>query len=274
MHGLAFIVVFLVTLAQAQAPPPAPSLANQIRTLGRELRIETDQDLPVFNRAVRRGGPEELDRLLRALTEEVLRANPKASAETLQRQLRAVYDPWGKWSEYTARAPEVFRATLGGRAVVIVTWLTWIGGAGSPRSHAHILACAEDGGRFAISSQAGSFLNDHGMFVVPVASREPRESWFVAYGVRFGSTHVDINVALLAFDGKQFQTRWSRENVGSGTVTFRPDGLRLEYVLYPAAGGPWDREVVEELTYTPTGLVTRSRTVKPPLVLDKFQPPR
>ena len=253
MEGLALVIA--LTLLQAQPGPAA-----EVRSLGRQLMIQTKEDLATYEAAIARGGANQLDRLLKELTLVVLNANPSADPEVLQAELRAVYDPWVP-SEYTSRAPEVFRVSLRDQPVMIVTWRTRMGGAGAPRSHVQILAYEKAGSGWRFTAETGEFLHDHGLFVVPVLSLRATEAWLVSYGVRTGSSRVDLTVALLAFDGNQFRTRWMYQDLAGGSVRVLPSGLRLEYRAYYAAG-PNFIEVIEDLTFTPSGLAVKSRRIK------------
>lgn len=251
-----------LTLVLLQVPTRPETLEDRVRRLGREIRVEKREDVPAFERAIAGGAPRALDSALRELTTDALLSDPDQPAERLQQRLRAVYDPWRGATEHTAQAPEVFSLTLAGRRVLIVTWLSWIGGGGAPLSHAQILAYVREGPLWTLRATTGDLFDNHGLYLIPVAARRTGELWFIAHGLRRGSSRVDINVALLGFDGRSFQTRWSRRDVAKGEVRVRPDGITLDYVVYPAQGGPDFTEYIEILEFTEDGLRTVSRRLK------------
>jgi hypothetical protein len=252
------IIILTVLLAQMS---DAEALGARVRELGARLRIERKEDVPVYERAMAEGGSETLLRLLREFTLAVLRADPDAPADALEARLRSAYDPWSKWSsEYTARAPEIFRASLADRPVIAVSWLTYLGGAGSPRGRARILFYVKSGREWVLAAETGELLNDHGLFVVPVASSRDGELWYLLHGVRFGSSRVDINLALVAFDGQQVRTRWSRQNLASGHVSVSATGVTLEYREYMASGHI--NLIAEEWAFTRDGVERQSRRQK------------
>ena len=250
------VAMLLATVAQSAG---VADLATRVRALGRELRIEQNEDVAIYRRALARGADKELDERLRDLTLGVLRAEPQITAAALKSRLQSAYDPWPP-SEYTARMPEVLRLSLKGRPVMVVAWNTWLGGAGSPRSHAQVLAYTLGPSGWTLTGVTGEFLNDHGMFLNKVAARRPDELWFVLHGVRHGSSRVDVNVALVAFNGAGFRTRWSRDNLAQGSVQIEAQGLRLHFAEYAQAGGDF-REVTEEWIFVPEGLERRSRKI-------------
>jgi hypothetical protein len=261
MSRIALTVVVCSVVLQGQGASLG-ALETRARSLGRELRVDSRDDVPIYERALAAGGANELDAVLRQLTTAVLAEDPNRSVTSLQERLRLVYDPWQSAGEYTGRAPEVREVTVSGVPTRIVTWLTRLGGAGSPRSHAQILAYVRHAQQWILQARTGNMFDDHGMFVQPVRSSRAGEAWFLAHGVRWGSGRVDINVALISFNGTLFQTRWSREKVAKGVVISRQDGITLEYVVYPTRGGPNFVEYIETLEFTEDGLRTVSRRMK------------
>lgn len=249
-----------VTMIASQSP----DLATRVRALGRELRVEVKDDPDVYARAVARGGPAELDRLLRDLTAATLNSSPQSSIDAVRRQLRDVYAPWpiqpGN-TEGLAEHPDVIEATLAGKRVAFVTWVTRLGGSASPSAHAQILAFLAEQGRWRFVAQTGEFLNNSTVFVASVKSLQSDESWIVAYGSRIGNTRNPTSVALLAFDGRQFKRRWGYDDLFGGIVQVLPSGLRLEYRAYFAPGANFI-EVAENLSFVPEGMKVQSREIK------------
>ena len=95
-------LIWVLLVGQAN---DAGVLAARVQALGGQLRIERKEDVPVYQRAMANGGPESLDRLLKEFTLAVLRAYPEASADSLEAELRAVYDPWSTWSDVHCESP-------------------------------------------------------------------------------------------------------------------------------------------------------------------------
>lgn len=255
----AVLCVGLVTLSRAQS---LDELENQISSLGRQLRFENAKEAGDAERLVASGGVDRLRSLLTACTADVLNALPDAAAATIETRLRKAYSPWAptpyEAEPYTATTPEVFRGTVRSQRVVIVSWLIWVGGRGSPGSRFMLQAYTESKSKYALAAETGELLTDHSAFVRVAPTGQPDEIWVVAYGTRFGSTRVDLAAALFAFDGAGFKSRWTQPNLPDGRIRFVDDGLVLEYREYLSAGPNW-RDIEEQLAYTSTGLATKTR---------------
>jgi hypothetical protein len=237
-------------------------LERQIATLGRQLRFENAKEAAEAERVAASGGVDRMRSLLTAYTAATLTALPDAPAPMLQARLSSAYSPWAptphEAEPYTATTPEVFRAARTGRRVVLVSWLIWIGGRGSPNSRFLLQAYTESAGKYALAAETGELLTDHSEFVKMVPAQRPDEVWIIVYGTRFGSTRNDLAAALYAFDGTTFKSRWAEPNLPDGEIRFVSDGVVLEYREYFAAGPNW-RNIQEQLVYTPSGLITKVR---------------
>ena len=254
---------------------PSGSLIDRVKTLGRELRIEDQADVPAYDRAIAGGGAAELDKLLRDVTLQELRANPSVSAEELRGRLRSIYFPWNFDTDAKGRQPDVARVLLGERPVFVVSWLSFLGGGGAPKSHAQILAYTLGAQGWALAASTGDFLNDHVMFFAPVVSHHPGECWFLIYGTRSGSNRADMNVALVAFNGATFTTRWSYGDLAFGEmIGITQSGFQIGYRAY-FASGPNFFEVLEDLAFTTEGAAVKSRSIRAPTPPDdqRINPP-
>jgi hypothetical protein len=252
-----FLWLFLSGMTpQVQA---TQTLEQQIATLGRQLRVEEGDDGATSLRVVADGGVDRMRGLLIQLTQRTLDDNPKASAAQLRTRLAAVYSPWTPMpfeqdgGQYTASTPEVFRQTLNGKDAVVVSWLMWVGGGGSPESKFLVLGFAQGPRGFQLMDQTGAIFDHHSEFMNEVASKQPAEVWLFVHGHRFGSTHRPLTAALLAFDGSTFRTRWSRLDLWNGKIEEVPGGFQLKYEDHSL------NDILETWEFVASGVVRRLR---------------
>lgn len=217
----------------------------EIERMGRQLRTSAGVSTAEFERAMASGVPAQLVALLSQFTMQTLAASPGAPTTTLEARLKEAYSPWTDWADVTAPAPQVFELSGGQNRVLLVTWLVWIGGRGAPDTIPVIQAFERRNGRYVVVGETGSYLRDHGLFIRLVQAKDPKGTWFVAWGKRIGSPHSELTVALCSLDAKGIRVLWSRAGLPDGTLSHVASGLRLSFREYPRAG-PDFREVVEE----------------------------
>ena len=121
--------LFVLLLAQASTSAHAlqteADLEARVAALGKQLRFQNDAEFKTYERAIASGGVKELQTLLVRFTEAVLNSAPDSASLAIRARLQRAYSPWtptpNETEPYTAATPQVFRNSVRGRSIVMVS---------------------------------------------------------------------------------------------------------------------------------------------------------
>lgn len=108
----------------------------------------------------------------------------------------------------------------------------------------------EEGERFRLTATAGADFDGYTMFTLEVPSPSPDVIWLLAGGQAQTFNGVRMRFRLYGFDGDEFSTVWSPEDVFDPTVRMMPRGFVITHLIREP---PYS--VTEEYMLTLNGLI-------------------
>jgi hypothetical protein len=85
-------------------------------------------------------------------------------------------------------------------------------------------------GRFEFVSSIGSDFDGHGLFIKELQSPVPAERWVLAWGPLFGFNGTKVRIRLYSYDGHQFRTLWSPEDIYTATIRVNASGYTIDHL--------------------------------------------
>jgi hypothetical protein len=245
-HYTAICVVLGCVLGAAQTPEPQDQYdrhaAERVNELSRPLRVGSGAGDQIRRQrdAVTERIREELDRYLSN------GVAPNEASGQIQARLRKVLVDHKPNLEYSdapfARAVDL-RA---GKSLIVAYTIV------RPPHHdsATIRAYRASLGHFQLVSTTGSDFDGYGMFKIELRSPLAGEFWILAWGQAHTFNGRKVRFRVYAFEGEQFRTVWSPDDMFGATVRATQFGFSIDHNV---EAPPY--EVHDEYGLTPEGRI-------------------
>jgi hypothetical protein len=174
----------------------------------------------------------ELHDLAQAAIQMAL-SSADASAESVQAALRDLQGSVALGSLYPdwSNVPFADVQSVNGFSTLAAAFAVVRGGLGIPQVLPSIQFYSHAGGVWKLAAEtAGSEMSGNAFSLARIQSPQPdHEAWYLVWGRKIGSSRIGLRMEVLAFDGLNVRSVWTREGLEAGTASVVSGRVRLEY---------------------------------------------
>jgi hypothetical protein len=153
--------------------------------------------------------------------------------------------------------PFVERFQIFGQPGLTVAFVIVRGGSGIPDTLPVLQFYTKEWGEWKLRAETDTDFHGCTFMVSSLDSPVLGESWWLAWGQRYGDTGARRKVRLYAFDGETVKTVWQRDDLLAGSISVAKDRKTIVLEYYRKVGTPEqprpDLRIREEWYLTPNG---------------------
>jgi hypothetical protein len=174
---------------------------------------------------------DELHGILTGAIVQVL-SSPRLTVEVVQdavRQIQGDLAPWtgGPGSDTNTPLAQFFE--LNGDQYVAVGFGTLEGNEDISDSQSVLEFFVKRNNAWKVQADTGSEFRSYTFFLSPISAGVPGESWYVAWGQRYGDNGARLKACLYGFNGNGVRTIWERDGLTGGQINVSPTSVTLDY---------------------------------------------